>query len=769
LAHPLKELHPELIFEGITTRYFSDTQFAIHAIRKELPSLEMQENNSEADFVTQFVIIDRRANETLTDVLHSTLGKYYDQLPFIPTHILVRLFPFKIVRAKYNYTYFSAFSLATNNNDLLNYFSSIEIQEKNEIVLKDKALFKEGDEEKVFEILRKLNDNLVSSIYAIEGHGKAVIELQETRDCQCVRCSYNRLHFLSSLARLIPNEENDLRETLKHAYMQFQFGNFSNAMELFFAVYDEAKEKKKYLLAYICLNNLKTTKNHLTSFSSSYSPTITKLSDRLEKLSLREEILSAAHEPAFVLENIKWIAEKGYFNHARIAIIDVVEKIRSHYKLQLRGGSSRNSNVSLLFSAFSEIESYLDHNFILCDNFSPIRQLFDYVLEGLLMTYSFNENQSQRLLFLDDYWIRTIILYAKPEKLVEYLDSYSIDLIKHQRDESSHLDISQGILRLLQDHKKLTEQLKEKIEGDAYLFRNNYRLIFSNIIILLPVLEIKENIQSQITHEIIDNLIGLDLIFKPDIKYFARYLYKNRKRLSEDSLRTFLYKCIQQKEFHEQEIFHSIQSISEKENMHIKIDDDIIYGDIIANLFFECPKCKTFHHTEILVHVYDLLSDRLKKDMHDKLVLMLNEKFDKHIYYVFSLYGIIDYKLFFDKYLAFCKRPEKLETIRHPFDIGEIRLHELNKLLNLAFKFKLDLSENLFQQYKGILPYYDWLIGMGDFDYRNFQPDWALEYQTSYYLEYIFTNKTFRSFLREYLKEHKHPLLSEYYIEYSDN
>jgi hypothetical protein len=90
------------------------------------------------------------------------------------------------------------------------------------------------------------------------------------------------------------------------------------------------------------------------------------------------------------------------------------------------------------------------------------------------------------------------------------------------------------------------------------------------------------------------------------------------------------------------------------------------------------------------------------------------------------------------------------------------------EILNLAFKYDIDLRDEDHQKYKGFSLYYGWLLDMEAFNYKNFDPLWILEYQTVYYLRKIFRSKKVKDYLVPYLKKSKHERLSELFIEYTN-
>ncbi len=762
-----KELHTDLETENIKVEYFTDPFHMAHRVGEGLQVPEVSPDDANADFVKQFVLVDRTANENFTTILFDTLQKHHDELPFIPTHILSRLFPFKIIATGHSYTYFTGFTLSTNNKQLHDYFRSIAIRENNGLEFTDAELIKGTPEEKerVHEILIKLNRNLVYNINLVSINETCTIQLKEMIVCDCVRCQYNNLSFLLSYKCLSESNTVALGEKTKFGYMHFQFGNYSRALEFYFEAYKQAKSEKKVILSYICLQNCKRLKFHIDALYISKSPEVSSIGEKLDKIALKDEIIGASQESSFVQENIKWISEKGYINSAKSEILETVEKIRVHYNSQLSGGYSSNSNLILVMSKFAELETYLVSNSILIGD-DDMRDVFDGVLQGLFMSYKFNKDQGQRMVYFDEFWLLKIVFYARPERLIRLYQEYFITNLSYKSEEIQGKKFAELVQKFMIEYQHVMKLIPSEIEHNGYTFQNKYRLIFSNILILLPILDLGEENLRLITTDVVNNLLGVQLFLKSDYIYLGRFIYKNGKYLSDESVNKFIHTTIENADLHELTIFEALRSIVIKK-ASLQICDPVMYQIILDAFFKECPKCKKIHANDILVNIYFMLNDQFKKDLVKRLCDKLTLEFSPDIFYSFCVHHVISYDTFFEKFVALCPRPASFKKIRQPFERGESRLSRLGEILNLAFKYDMNLEDNIFQQYKGLSDYYDWLLNMEKFDYAKFDPEWVLQYPTEYYLRRIFTNIQTKAALKKYLIKNNNPTLRQYFIEYT--
>lgn len=115
----------------------------------------------------------------------------------------------------------------------------------------------------------------------------------------------------------------------------------------------------------------------------------------------------------------------------------------------------------------------------------------------------------------------------------------------------------------------------------------------------------------------------------------------------------------------------------------------------------------------------------------------LEKDFDEELYYLFSIYSVLDHKVeFFEKYLELTPDYTKLKT-GHEFLSGrkETKNYHLDKVINLIFKFNIEFTSEirLLSSKAMDKDYYDWLMDMEGFDYSKFNLYWILYYKTDFY------------------------------------
>jgi hypothetical protein len=766
-SNPKKELHADLVIPGIQTEYIYNIGNAFKTLQEELGDLKDFESSQNADYVSRFQLLSSIQNLSILDQVVQVLKKYEDQISIIPTNILVRIYPFKIDNKQHSYTYHSSFTINSNNKRLVELFKAVElIKTKRAVELEENfELQKKANMRKAEYVIRRLNRNLIFEINQVNHSISADLRFLKDTTCNCVLCSYNRYDFVTSLRNLSQTPLAENEETMKHAYVHFQFGNFTKSLELFYHVFIKSKNDKKHLQAFICLYNLKRLKHYIQGYSSEASSETSKIINDVDKLSLQEIELIATTDP-FVQEVIRWILNSEFYHTAYREIFEVGEKIRSHYNTQIAGGFSSNSNFSVLLSNFGEIDNFLDHNYIIYNNYGDFEEVANKFVEGILTIYSLDDRQSERLSYIDDSLLILISRHAKRESIVTYYNRVNLSKLKHRHTSKTEPSLEKTFLKLTEDYENLKGLYYDNSLRKMF-FWDKYRKIFSNLLLFITVAESQSINYNAIFKSILDIIEDDIILRKFDDKIIAEFIIAKGKYLESTQLHRFFKISISNKKFHEHRIFYCFKKIISQYHKDLIINDEQLYSSILQNFFEKCPKCNSFHDSEILTQIFFILEKSFQQDLVKRIETFLVKEFKTDLYYSAAIYGIIDYKLFFDQYLSLSLPPPKGSKIRHSFDRGVVEFSRLNEILNLAFKYDIDLSAVEFTKFAGISDYYDWLLNMDEFDYSKFEPLWILAYQTDIYKNKIFTNDKVKEYLKKWLRKTKHPYISELFIKHS--
>ena len=770
-SQPDKEtiLHTGLEMDEINIIYHYGIGPGSNYLRQNLGTNSLKKED-DIDFESIYYPFENKETIPLSEKIYQSLHAYYDQLPFIPLDLLVKMYPFKVADSGTNFTYYSSFRINTNSNALAEFFQSIEINKNDRIQFVNPELVKNVKriKQKIQQVLLQLNQNLVFHISAIKSSVEADIRLSGKNEKETIQDKFNHLHFLVAYQALISKPQNDLRKTVEHAYLYFQFGDFDTAIQLFDSVYESALTKGKVLLSFIALYNMKRLKTFLNAYYTSNDPHTMQIIKKINKLPIRKYATVYDEEPPFVQDCIAWIGNTDFYHDAFINLSQTVEKIRDHYHLQLKGGFSSNSNYQNLVSQYLIGDQFLELNCIIFNTYSNFEELTEKLAEGLFMMHGFSSKQNYRLESIDYYLLQKMILYSRRETLIKFYHRYSVTrIVKNDLDErKSLLKMAE---RLFGGYKKLRKVLVKTQEKNPFFFWEKYFKVVGNILVLITIVKSEEDL-SDLLRKMMD-VFKDDFISKRlEMDTVADFIREKGKYMEAAVLKDFLLMVIDNKRFHSYQMFHALEVQMRQNHKNIIIQSKAVFSKIERYFLHECPKCKTFHEPALAKEIYFLLDDLFKAQMKTNLLHRLSKKFNPELYYIFALSGIVDFELYFEEFVESCP-PLKNTKSSNSFFGGnsEASYPRLNEVINLAYKCNVDIKERLYSRYKGISPYYEWLLDLEGFDYAQFDPEWILAYKTDIYFKRIFACEKVRKCLSDWFKKEKHPVLWELAAKYAIN
>lgn len=759
-------LHPELLITGIEIQYFTEIGLAVHKLKDELGSDGTSESISDADYTPIFYVGDQEKEKKTIDQVYDALNVYHDQLAFIPTHMLARLHPFKTNNIRHPEAYHSSFQLNSNNEELMRFLASFKIGKSNAIHL-NTAEYKGHEKKakaKILETFKKLNRNMIHSINGIGSSTFTDILLTRNEQCLCLRCTYNQFNIHQAFTLLDGNPQESIHETMKQAYMHYQFQQYGTALKLFNHVYENALSKGQHILMFICLTNLKRLSRLISNYGNATDHKTLEVLRKIDTISLRQARLSIPLSNPFVNEVIDWIADDNFHGKALENITTTVEKIRDHHATQLNGGFSSNSNLDVLISQFAELDLFLESNFLVFNNYLEFEKVIDRLLEGLFITYSFNSRQDSRIAFINDYLIGRIIMFCNTDNIIKYYNKYHLKSLRYQKNNTSKSEIPAIAKVYFSGLNKLYSSDEYRSKTYFLIFDKNRRII-NNFLVVFTLAEEAYNFDG-ILESFFPLLRREEIIQRNEVNALADLISRKGKYISDPWLKKLLKFAIENKQMHERKIFQAFHNLVLNHNKPILIKNLDTFTNVQNSFLENCHLCN-HAHTEILLPLIPLLSPKFKIEMQELLDKSLVQKFNADLYYMLAIGGLIDYTNHLHKFKELCVRPlGRMEGPVRPFMQGENVLYRLGELLNIYFKYELCTQEIFLEKFKGFSDYYDWILDLDGFNYKKFNPLWILEYQTEYYFRKIFRSAKVKKHLVQFLKSNKHPVLSNLFIQY---
>ena len=743
---------------NITEKIFKTYYSEISTILEEYynPNSAFPESNNK---VKQFKIDEKKP---LIDQLHAYFKHIFKEINVLPIHLLKNHYPFK--KSDSFYPYYSLFTLSTDNDELFALFESLKI-ENGLIKITDDTLKKgvKDSTKKLKYILQKLSGNLVFNLENKNSHKQINIRYSHEKSCTCMRCSFGRLDYIKTFKGTIKKTKT-IEDKFLLAYMHYELGNFVESANCFEDISKDAKknnQKIRYCIAQYNLSKLYIfIRNNY--WGDNEQPELLK---KLKAIDIEKTYFDLKTDENKKL--IDWIINSKFYSSKREEINKTVNKIRDHYYSQLKGGWSSNSHSWSLINDYAEIETFINGNFIVYDSFSEYQELTENFIEGLIISHAMNENQSSKLQHFDDWLVLRMIFNGNAERMLKHFTRYELKHLKYKQTSKK----GDSFLDILNNHLTKFEHIRSEFEKSCEktnrIFWDKYNSIFSNLMLLASLCDIEPIHIKTISKNLLDYLNNETFINHISVKYIKLFISRKGEYFEKSVLYSFLKLYTEKSKFHEHDFIESIVYQIKKHHGELVLDKNTL-DKLLSIAFDKCSLCNHNHSPDFITRIYDATKNlSIKNKIRSRIEGVLNNKFDSNLYYISAIYNIFDTQdIYFNQFIESAKPKPNITSLKRVFSgIEDNRLSQVNMLLNLCFKFEIDLSNKLFDDFRNIDGYYSWLFNMKDFDYKNFNPKWATEYQTKYYFDQFRIYPIIKNKILDYLQQNANYPLEKLIIE----
>lgn len=674
-------------------------------------------------------------------------NELYKEVNFIPTHILSKYFPF--ADSENGRTYYGTFNIHNVREGLLDVLENIKIDG-------DKVSFKEpsvqgnldNDEQEATYVLSKLTRNLVFEVRNDRNRFVSTHYLQYIQ-CDCAKCAFSRFEFKQAFAQL-KNETKDLKEMLKLGYIHCQLGNFKKSASIFLEIAAQSHNQKKYLTYFIARYNLK----HLGSFLNNFFYNKQIDSSLVSRLSEIDPIEDAVKLKGYTDYNfLSFIAQEDYVNEAFQEIAEALNEIRDHYHSQVNGGWSSNQKIWKLSNAFAKLDAFVNDNFILFDQYKNFKKLFELVIEALFASHAITESQGERIEEFDDYWVHKIVVYGDKKSIIKYFNRYNLKTLRYRstgHEKDSFIELAQN---LFANGYSNTSTQDDEDFGNEY-FPTLFNQLFENLLTIGAILELDTAVVNRFGEHLLKFLTSDTKIYPSSMSSVALFVRRKGRTFSDELMLKYFDTLIDADAIKHGELFGAL---AKQIGKRLAILDHKRIDLLITLTTTKCEECEKLHSTQALVDLFHESNDDLKKQISTTVQTVLATGFDFDLYYMAVIHDLIPFeaKQLFSLVEKFDVN-ENHRSLRSVFTGQSDYNNYLNALLNVCFKFEVDLSSSTFEKLKHVSNYYSWLIDMDGFNYLQFKPEWVLEHQTTYFFKKMASSKNCLAELRQYLKVNSH-------------
>lgn len=741
-------------YPNVTVQYFTTSQsFISHLINCGFPKLE--KNYPQHINQSPTVQIKINLDQHIVGQLQDLVRILYDELEFIPLHILIQQYPFK---NRFNSRY-NNFVLHSYNEEFVSFFKSIKITKQEQLSIKNKNYFKgiENIESKLKSTIKKLTSNLIYYISTPQQTEYFDLRLFDNSICSCARCQIEKFSF-QTIDFKIEVKESKIENLMNQAYAHYKMGHFKNAYYQYKLAEENAEKEKRELSLFLIRYNLFQLASFFEHnyYGDEESKTIAE-----ELRSIDPSISICETNNGFHREFQNWMMKDHYMLEFHTKICELKQLLIDHYQNTLKGGSGTNNYVNDLTNKYVQLHQFLQLNTIINDCYKPFLDIFEMVVEGLFASYAIVEGRSSKIDSFNDWMLTQIIKYGRTSSLRRLAIRYNIQELHYENYSQDHESVKELIIRLFDQFECAEEKVQEYKEPNYDHFSNDYNRWLNNSLFI-------------ITHTDFD-----DAFINRFTDTFISYYQKNTQRLNSSEIIAFLvrkfhifteiqrYKLlvlgISEEQLTRSHFLHAFAELSHAQIKTYKLSANDL------NLILEHPFDESIY-TVGIIHLLRCLSEENQKDLILKKIKnkqLVNYKLE--IWCTMVLYDVFPFEERDLNCALNFLLPNKNIAGQPASMFGGPRYNGgLDQLINVCFEKEVDLSISKFDVLRDNSLYYQWLLNVDGFNYKDFDPSWLLEYDTKSYLKRFAKSETLKKHVEKLLvnlKEKDKVALKEAYME----
>lgn len=685
--------------------------------------------------------------------------KRFSGFGFVDPDYLVVLYPFNIL-GEHVWQYYNR-NLFTINGEFYNLLRGIRI-ENNEVVFTDEmkseieAANVVDAKTKLENAFKFLNHSLIDEITAIkdykqiEERNKSAIgfshrhsfsfkegeegitkniHILQSKECDCMSCTYRSFNFKKLLEKLkagIGNEDLNCPEYAFGNYLTAS-NNFKTTYSIYKAIEKETKGKEgNEVIYFLTKKNIKLLHNLILDYQYSDSQEI--LNDikavDLDKVIYDEIEFSVDKEVKDYLIDVKEDVLIYKLQDEIEEITFEIEKLKQLY--ENRGVQHSGPNLPhKLSQSYLNLYLHINSNYIVYDNFKRYKSLTEKVFKGLVTSYQTKEHG---LTTFNDFFLTEAILHIYPSDLEEILKK--IDFLA--ADDSCIEKLLEKLSNFTSSYVRGTffgdtgEEPLMKEYLNNYKFRDNFTNIFANQFIILSRLEITREQFSSSKQTLIKYLKVESELNWFDLKHFCNFLSRKGELFEATELVEILKIAIEGDKYG----FNKYTALIEKTAKAIfkfypdfKIDN----LNLIQLSILKCSSDNSYNSNYMhLIPMLKICAENCKEILLNTFEIQLDKKFNCNLYES-MLHTDYDYKRknYFQVYANYINASKGGRAYKY----GKRELTDL-VFLNFAYilyKLNIDFDRSELKSFKNLNDFETWLINPQSFDYNKFDAKWLTD------------------------------------------
>jgi hypothetical protein len=726
------------IREGILLTDEYSSQKLINELEQKYknPRRLVYENNNKELF-------DLIKDKHIIDKLYTSLNTYKNFRRITSWRLIDKISFYKKVNTS---TYYNAFSLVTNNQDILDFFSNLIV--KKDIKIKNEKEIKnvEDAKYKINNIISTLNNNLITKVEDNLNNTSFSIQIRKTELCNCIYCLFKRLDFKSVVKNsVLKTDQDDLWDSLKEALTLINIGRYEDSKILLYDISIKSKESKDHIVYFF------------TKYNQIYVAHKT-WDDSMPNLQIELELLDVSADHYSILDAIR---TNALINDYSNSIDEIYSKIKD-FK-QRRSINDTDSLIRRFYFKYIEYVNFIEGNYIV--SYNEHKVITEKLIESLIISYSMNDKLSNHLNEFNDFMVQSAIHNCEPSNLLKYFQRNNVNQIPYN-SETNYLEISISNFFSIENIEFLESEIiyidnRTKNPDLKRLIGN----IFANICIFITYLKL----------EIDKNLLSKIILFIEKLDFSSHELYilahpllKKPKSFQTTQILTLIEILIEKKITDGYLISNSLITLHKKKYSFTKSNKQLL------NSIIKVAIVKSGYG--ILKNLINIISEEDKEYLSLEINESLNVQFNPELFFQATINNSIkNPELHLNKYLdsyqkiisgkpnIFFRNLSRHTGIAYNFS------NPLNKLVIVIYHLndKKILNNGIIKEIKKIHPYYNFILHLENHPInKDFDINWFLENPSKIILQRLAKFDVFAVKIKEELSNNYNEDLSKLYIKY---
>lgn len=768
--------------------------------------LKQKNKQFEAQSIVLNEIVTIAQNMHTIDQLFLSLSKFKG-LNFVNPELLANIFPFNTGDEKVYHYNSSNYAIQTINPDVFDIFSNVGIKDGKLVFKKKFDCF--DYENKLNTIIELLNN---SFIYRFQGYENLEIVKNYLSRPNIIAPSlkYQLGDYEKQLKTFeIKLSGEDDKNSILQLFLNLQFDKILtkikttegkpeyNSFEIAYACYliglDDYKKSYLVLKTIYSNNSLPTDENRICRFLSCLNQKYLFglisghywLDDRdeilngIRKIDLDELIAGLDFEDAQVRNALIELKENKIFDTSKNQISENHENIYQAYELYKKGGTQYGPFYpGMQWNEFALNFTNFTSNFIFYDVFSEFSEYFQKIFDSLIISFATDNSYPGRLKEFEYYHIICAFLYLSADKTSKLFNEYEIkELNVSIENKIKIVSVVLNFLRCTHSEGKKA-MFGNELENKSFTnylttnfrFKQTYFQIFNNIFLLISKIEVNSEGLLEIIKAVSDFVkIDRDLYWT-NFDYLALFI-KNQCKGNYPNAQAELLEVILENVLRNniksiqppliQEICNNIQQTN---NQYRFVNETLISKVLLS---FTCNNHCTYSETDILISLWQISGMSNKAEIANKFISILSLRFEPTIYtkLVYGKLIELETSTFFDSYI------EAYSNYTHPIiskrkDFSFLTNYSFNYFVEFLYSQHINLKDERLKKISKLEGYYYWLLNYQNYDYKHFNPDWLLLWDTDTYLVRFSAIKEIKKCVQRKLKRKFDKKLAEIYFEF---